>query len=129
MTEEKGAKEEKAEKPEKKEEKPKPEKPKTQREKGVVFVGSQKADKKGPADADYENAIYTQFSKNDNKVSVRARGRACGRVINICAKMANKNNQVKILQDKTEIGTETIKDTEKGEIFVTTLSVNLSLQK
>jgi len=85
--------------------------------KGVVFVGPLRYNNEtkritGKSLLNYENAVYTQLRNNNGKVTLKARGRATGRAIDV-ASILQRKGFIEI--GDIVIGSEEVEIERKGE--------------
>lgn len=89
----------------------------TKAQDNVVFVGN-----KPPMS--YVLAAVTQFSDGQNKIQIKARGRAIWRAVDVAEIVRNRFvKDVKV--GKVEIGTDEIENEDGGKVNVSTIQIEL----
>jgi DNA-binding protein len=92
--------------------------PTTINDENTVFVGN------GKPTMNYVLAVITQFSKGTKEVSIKARGRAISRAVDV-AEITRQRFLADVTVKTIEIGTESIEN-ERGQSNVSAMTITLS---
>lgn len=84
----------------------------------TVYIGSKTA-------MSYVHAVVTQFSEGQEKVNIKARGKAISRAVDVTEFIRNRFVEEASVEN-IEIGTDKIETDDQGELNVSSIQITLS---
>ena len=84
----------------------------------TVYIGSKTA-------MSYVHAVVTQFSEGQEKVNIKARGKAISRAVDVSEFIRNRFVEEAEVEN-IDIGTDKIETDEDGELNVSSIQITLS---